>query len=179
MKPDKTADLLQEVRRQMGDGKFSRAFATLKDLLAMNPSHQEGRRLLATLLLKFGNLATAKNAFETLVKEAAQRCDYTEAESLLHEYLMVGPRCVSFIEMLGAMYEAKGDPLAAVFEYEKAIELLLEDPDPERPTYAEDLFQKIKQLAPSSFVANRVAARLQPQSTAQAPASALPEAPAE
>ena len=179
MKPDKSAELLQEVRRQMGDGKFSRAFATLKDLLATNPSHQEGRRLLATLLLKFGNLATAKNAFETLVKEAVQRCDYAEAESLLHEYLMAGPRCVSFIEMLGAMYEAKGDPLAAVFEYEKAIELLLEDPDPERPTYAEDLFQKIKQLAPSSFVANRVAARLQPQSLADAAASALPEAPAE
>ena len=179
MKPDKSAELLQEVRRQMGDGKFSRAFATLKDLLATNPSHQEGRRLLATLLLKFGNLATAKNAFETLVKEAVQRCDYPEAESLLHEYLVAGPRCVSFIEMLGATYEAKGDPLAAVFEYEKAIDVLLEDPDPERPTYVQDLFQKIKQLAPSSFVANRVAARLQPQSTAQAPASALPEALAE
>jgi len=179
VKPDKSVELLQEVRRQMNDGKFSRAFATLKDLLAANPSHQEGRRLLATLLLKFGNLATAKNAFETLVKEAVQRCDYAEAESLLHEYLVAGPRCVAFIEMLGAMYEAKGDPLAAVFEYEKAIELLLEDPDLERPTYAEDLFQKIKQLAPSSFVANRVAARLQPQSLAQSPESALPEAPSE
>ena len=131
MKPDKSAELLQEVRRQMGDGKFSRAFATLKDLLATNPSHHEGRRLLATLLLKFGNLATAKSAFETLVKEAVQRLDYPEAESLLHEYLTAGPRYVPFIEMLGATYESKGDPLAAVFEYEKAIDILLEDPDPE------------------------------------------------
>ena len=179
MKPDNSAELLQEVRRQMSDGKFSRAFATLKELLARNPSHQEGRRLLATLLLKFGNHATAKNAFETLVKEAVQRSDYAEAESLLHEYLMAGPRCVSFIEMLGAVYEAKGDGLAAVFEYEKAIDLLLEDPDQERPTYAEDLFQKIKRLAPSSFVANRVAARLQRPTMAQSNASALPQAPAE
>jgi hypothetical protein len=179
VKSDKSVELLKEVRRQMGDGKFTKAFATLKDLLARNPSHHEGRRLLATLLLKFGNLATAKNAFETLVKEALQRSDYPEAESLLHEYLMAGPRCVPFIEMLGATYESKGDPLAAVFEYEKAIDLLLEDPDTERPTYAQDLFQKIKQLAPSSFVANRVAARLQSQSVAQLPASALPDAPAE
>ena len=84
MKADKSAELLEQVRQQMGDGKFSRAFATLKDLLASNPSHQEGRRLLARLLLKFGNLATAKNAFETLVKEALQRQDFQEAESLLH-----------------------------------------------------------------------------------------------
>jgi tetratricopeptide (TPR) repeat protein len=160
VKQDKSAELLCEVRRQMGDGKFSRAFATLKDLLASNPSHQEGRRLLATLLLKFGNLATAKNAFETLIKEALQRRDYSEAESLLREYLVAGPRCVTFIAMLGAAYEAKGDPLGAVFEYEKAIDILLEEPDLERPTYAQDLFEKIKQLAPSSFVANRVAARL-------------------
>jgi hypothetical protein len=179
VKPDKSAELLQEVRHQMGDGKFSRAFATLKDLLATNPSHHEGRRLLATLLLKFGNLATAKSAFETLVKEAVQRLDYPEAESLLHEYLTTGPRYVPFIEMLGATYESKGDPLAAVFEYEKAIDILLEDPDPERPTYAQDLFQKIKELAPSSFVANRVAARLQPQNMAQTPVSVLPEAPPE
>ncbi|WP_447984883.1 tetratricopeptide repeat protein [Nitrospira sp. Nam74] len=162
MKQDKSAELLREVRRHMGDGKFSRAFATLKDLLASNPSHEEGRRLLATLLLKFGNLATAKNAFETLVKEALQRRDYSEVESLLREYLIAGPRCVAFIEMLGAAHEAKGDPLGAVFEYEKAIDILLEDADPERPTYAQDLFEKIKQLAPSSFVANRVAAKLQP-----------------
>ncbi|MEP6886901.1 MAG: tetratricopeptide repeat protein [Nitrospirales bacterium] len=176
MKQDKSAELLSEVRRQMGDGKFSRAFATLKDLLASNPSHQEGRRLLATLLLKFGNLATAKNAFETLVKEALHRRDYSEVESLLREYLVAGPRCVAFIEMLGATYEANGDPLGAVFEYEKAIDILLEDPDPARPTFAQDLFEKIKQLAPSSFVANRVAARLQ-HTTAQPSTPVLAAAP--
>ena len=178
VKPHNSAELLIEVRRQMGDGKFSRAFATLKGLLASDPSHHEGRRLLATLLLKFGNLATAKNAFETLAKEALQRRDYSEVESLLREYLVAGPRCVAFIEMLGAAYEAKGDPLGAVLEYEKAIDILLEDPDPERPAFAHDLFEKIKQLAPSSFVANRVAARLQ-HTTAQPAASAPPAVPAE
>jgi tetratricopeptide (TPR) repeat protein len=178
VKQDNSSELLREIRRQMGDGKFSRAFATLKGLLASNPSHQEGRRLLATLLLKFGNLATAKNAFETLVKEALQRRDYSEVESLLREYLAAGPRCVAFIDMLGGAYEAKGDPLGAVFEYEKAIDILLEDPDPERPAYAQDLFEKIKQLAPSSFVANRVAARLQHAMT-QPGTAVLPAAPDE
>ena len=100
----------------MNAGKFSRAFALLKDLLAADPTHHEGRRLLATLLLKFGNLVTAKNAFDSLLKEAFQHQDYTLSESLLREYLAVGPRCIPFIEMLGEVYERKGDPIAAVIE---------------------------------------------------------------
>jgi hypothetical protein len=143
----------------MNDGKYSRAFALLKDLLKKDPSHQEGRRLLASLLLKFGNLATARSAFDALVKEAIQRKDYPEAEALLREYLASGPRCVPFLEQLGHVYELKGDPYAAVFEYEKAVDVLLDDPDPDRPEYAHELYAKITQLAPSSFVANRVAAR--------------------
>jgi len=143
----------------MNDGKYSRAFALLKDLLKRDPSHQEGRRLLASLLLKFGNLATARSAFDALVKEAIQRKDFPEAEALLREYLASGPRCVPFLEALGHVYELKGDPYAAVFEYEKAVDVLLEDPDPDRPEYAQELYAKITQLAPSSFVANRVAAR--------------------
>lgn len=160
LKTDKAANLLREALKQMNDGKYSRSFALLKELLAADPSHTEARRLLATLLLKFGNLGTARTAFETLVKEAFQRREYAEAQSLLREYLSVAPRCVAFLDLLGQAHELGGDPLGAVFEYEKAIDLLLQDPDPERPTYAQELFEKIKLLAPSSFVANRVAARM-------------------
>jgi tetratricopeptide (TPR) repeat protein len=159
VKATKSADLLQDAVRHMNDGKYSRAFALLKDLLKRDPSHQEGRRLLASLLLKFGNLATARSAFDALVKEAIQRKDFPEAEALLREYLASGPRCVPFLEALGHVYELKGDPYAAVFEYEKAVDVLLDDPDPDRPGYAQELYAKISQLAPSSFVANRVAAR--------------------
>ncbi|WP_447978252.1 hypothetical protein [Candidatus Nitrospira bockiana] len=160
MKAVKSADLLQQAVQHMNDGKYSRSFAVLKELLAADPSHYEGRHLLATLLLKFGNLATAKSAFESLIKEAMHRGAHADAEALLREYLAVASRCIPFIELLGQVYEAKGDPLAAVFEYEKAVDLLLAEPDPERPDYAQQLFDRIKLLAPSSFVANRVAARM-------------------
>ena len=76
-----------------------------------------------------------------------------DSASTCKEYLSVGPRCAPFIEMLGEVYERKGDPIAAVFEYEKAIKILLEDPEPEGASHARELYEKIKALAPHSFVA--------------------------
>jgi hypothetical protein len=156
VKSDNNSSLLEEATRQLNDGKFSRAFTLLKDLLAADPSHHEARRLLATLLLKFGNLVTAKHAFEALLQEAFQRGDYALAESLLKEYLAVGARCVPFIEMLGEVYERKKDPIAAAIEYEKAIRITLEDPDPENSSHARELYEKIKRIAPDSFVLDRL-----------------------
>ncbi len=162
----------------MNAGKFSRAFTLLKDLLAADPTHHEGRRLLATLLLKFGNLVTAKNAFDSLLKEALQRQDYTLAESLLREYLAVGPRCIPFIEMLGEVYERKGDPIAAVIEYEKAIKVLIDDPDPDGTSHARELYAKIKSLAPGSFVVGRLAPKFEVASSSGSDTSeAIPVAP--
>ncbi len=162
----------------MNAGKFSRAFTLLKDLLAADPTHHEGRRLLATLLLKFGNLVTAKNAFDSLLKEAFQRQDYTLAESLLREYLAVGPRCIPFIEMLGEVYERKGDPIAAVIEYEKAIKVLIDDPDPDGTSRARELYAKIKSLAPGSFVVGRLAPKFEVASPSGSDTSeAIPVAP--
>ncbi|MGH7230050.1 MAG: tetratricopeptide repeat protein, partial [Nitrospiraceae bacterium] len=171
---DKAASLLEEATKQMNVGKFSRAFTVLKDLLATDPTHHEGRRLLATLLLKFGNLVTAKNAFDSLLKEAFQRQDYELAESLLREYLAVGPRCVSFIEMLGEVYERKGDPIAAVIEYEKAIKVLVDDPDSEGTSHARELYAKVKSLAPGSFVVGRLAPKFE---VASPPLDHGPEGP--
>jgi len=42
---------------------------------------------------------------------------------LLREYLAAGPRCVPFLEKLGALYQEKGDVLEAVAEYGKAIDI--------------------------------------------------------
>src|SRR5436305_2043240 len=39
----------------------------------------------------------------------------------------------------------------------KAIEVLVEDPDPDQPNKATDLFAKVKELAPTSPVASRFA----------------------
>jgi hypothetical protein len=149
--------LLEEAIAQMNAGKYSQASAALKQLLATNPDNLEARRLFATLHLKLGSRLTAKTAFESLAQEAVQRQDYWLAESLLKEYLAAGPRYVPFLELLGHVYEEKGDPMSAVVEYGKAIEILVEDPDSDQPNRAADLFAKVKELAPTSPVASRFA----------------------
>ncbi len=152
----KTA-LLEEAITQMNAGKYGRSSAALKELLALDPHNMEARRLFATLHLRLGSLIPARQAFDSLISEAFQRQDYWLAESLLREYLAAGPRCVPFLEKLGSIYQEKGDALEAVAEYGKAIDILIEDPDPDNPHYASDLYAKIRELAPASPVAFRLA----------------------
>ena len=154
----KKSALLEDAITQMNAGKYSRASSVLKDLLALDPLNAEARRLFATLHLRLGSLMSARTAFESLAREALERQDYWLAESLLREYLTAGPRCVPFLEMLGQLYEGKGDVMAAVAEYGKAVEVLLEDPDTDRPNRASELFAKIRSLAPGSPVAFRLSA---------------------
>jgi len=168
--------LLEEAIAQMNAGKYGQASAALKQLLATNPDNLEARRLLATLHLRLGSLMTAKTAFESLAQEAVQRQDYWLAESLLREYLAAGPRYVPFLELLGHVYEEKGDPMSAVVEYGKAIEVLVEDPDSDQPNRAADLFAKVKELAPNSPVASRFAPAF---GVATTPTSVTPEMTAE
>ena len=158
----KTA-LLEEAITQMNAGKYGRSSAALKELLALDPVNMEARRLFATLHLRLGSLIPAKQAFDSLITEAFQRQDYWLAESLLREYLAAGPRCVPFLEQLGSIYQEKGDTLEAVTEYGKAIDILIEDPDPENPLHAAQLYAKIRELAPASPVAFRVASFFDPE----------------
>ncbi len=152
----KTA-LLEEAITQMNAGKYGRSSAALKELLALDPNNMEARRLFATLHLRLGSLLPAKHAFDSLIDEAFQRQDYWLAESLLREYLATAPRCVSFLEKLGSIYQEKGDALEAAAEYGKAIDILIEDPDPENPQRASQLYAKIRDLAPASPVSFRLA----------------------
>ena len=152
----KTA-LLEEAITQMNAGKYGRSSAALKELLALDPQNMEARRLFATLHLRLGSLIPARQAFDSLIGEAFQRQDYWLAESLLREYLAAGPRCVPFLEKLGSIYQEKGAALEAVTEYGKAIDILIEDPDPDNPHYASGLYAKIRELAPASPVAFRLA----------------------
>lgn len=176
---NKKSALLEDAITQMNAGKYGRASTVLKDLLALDPLNAEARRLFATLHLRLGSLMSARAAFESLAREAMERQDYWLAESLLREYLTAGPRCVPFLDMLGQVYEDKGDVMAAVAEYGKAIEVLLEDPDSENPNRASDLFGKIRSLAPGSPVAFRFAAMFDTvtgQMLQAAPPSAVVEA---
>ncbi|CUS34072.1 conserved hypothetical protein [Candidatus Nitrospira nitrificans] len=149
--------LLEEAITQMNAGKYGRSSTALKELLALDPQNMEARRLFATLHLRLGSLIPARQAFDSLIDEAFQRQDYWLAESLLREYLAAGPRCVPFLEKLGGLYQGKGDILEAVAEFGKAIDILIEDPDPDQPQHASQLYDKIRNLAPASPVAFRLA----------------------
>ncbi|MEM4413947.1 MAG: tetratricopeptide repeat protein, partial [Candidatus Caldarchaeum sp.] len=142
--------LLEEAITQMNEGRYSKAAITLKELLTLDPHNMEARRLFATLHLRLGNLLSAKQAFDSLIEEAFARQDYWLAESLLREYLSAGPRCVPYLEKLGMLYLEKGQVMEAVTEYAKAIEFLIEDPDPDDPEHASRLYRHIKDLAPAS-----------------------------
>ena len=155
---NKKSALLEDAITQMNAGKYVRASSALKDLLALDPLNAEARRLFATLHLRLGSLMSARTAFESLAREAMERQDYWLAESLLREYLTAGPRYVPFLEMLGRVYEEKGDVMAAVAEYGKAVEVLLEDPDTDKPNHPSDLFARIRSIAPGSPVSFRLAA---------------------
>ena len=185
---NKKSALLEDAITQMNAGKYGRASSALKDLLALDPLNAEARRLFATLHLRLGSLMSARTAFESLAREAMERQDYWLAESLLREYLTAGPRYVPFLEMLGRVYEEKGDVMAAVAEYGKAVEVLLEDPDSEKPNHPSDLFARIRSIAPGSPVAFRFAAMFDtvtgqvlqatPQSAVPGPKSESPQAAA-
>ncbi|HEU4683997.1 MAG TPA: hypothetical protein VFS39_05805, partial [Nitrospira sp.] len=149
----KKSALLEEAITYMNAGKYGRSSATLKELLALDPQNTEARRLFATLHLRLGSLVTAREAFEALANEAIGRQDYWLAESLLREYLAAGPRCIPFLEQLARVYEDKGDAMAAVGELGKALEILLEDPDPDNPKKPAELYSRIRELAPASPVA--------------------------
>lgn len=154
----KKSALLEEAITHMNTGKYGRSSAALKELLALDPQNTEARRLFATLHLRLGSLVTAREAFESLANEAIGRQDYWLAESLLREYLAAGPRCIPFLELLAHVYEEKGDAMAAVAELGKAIEILLEDPDPDNPARPSQIYRKIRELAPASPVAFQFAA---------------------
>ena len=149
--------LLEDAITQMNAGKYVRSSTALKELLALDPQNMEARRLFATLHLRLGSLIPARQAFDSLIDEALQRQDYWLAESLLREYLAAGPRCVPFLEKLGGLYQEKGDTLEAVAEFGKAIDILIEDPDPDHPEHASQLYDKVRVLAPASPVAFRLA----------------------
>ena len=153
----KKSALLEEAITHMNTGKYGRSSAALKELLTLDPQNIEARRLFATLHLRLGSLVTARQAFESLANEAIGRQDYWLAESLLGEYLAAGPRCVPFLEQLAYVFQEKGDEMAAVTELGKAIEILRDDPDPDNPQKAAQLYAKIRELAPGSSVALQLA----------------------
>src|SRR5438094_578579 len=143
----------------MDAGKYDPAESVLSELLSAQPGDPEVCRLLALVHLKRGELAVAKGEIKFLAAAAMRAQDYDLAESLIREYLDADPDCVALLELLGRSYEEKGDHASAIAEYEKAVDLLLEHPDPELSTLPAELYENIRSLDPTSLVAVRLAPR--------------------
>ena len=170
MAADKKKELFVEATQQIKAGKYGQASKVLKELMALEPSNIEYRRLSASLNLKLGNMISAKAVYDSLVQEAVQMRDFRLAESLLREYLAAGPRYVPFLERLGEVCEDNNNAMVAANEYGKALQILLDDADPEEAAHAQQLYGKIKELSPN----NPALSHYDPTKFSRAPQAAAP-----
>ncbi len=169
-------DMLGEARRRMASGQFEGAEAMLSQLLSREPGNPDICRLLAELHLKQGQVNVASNEYRFLAGSALRSQDYELAESLLNEFLAVEPQSVPILELLGDLYEEKGDGAMAATHLGKAIAILLERPDPHMPSLPAELYERVKALDPHGPVRAQHAALFDPAAAAEmaqaAPAAA-------
>lgn len=165
-------DLLAEARRRIEEKQFAGAEAILNQLLSKEPGNPQVCQLLARLHLHQGQLQIALGEYRFLAGAALRAQEYPQAEALIHEFLTVEPNSVPLLELHGELYEEQGDLVTAVLHYGKAVEVLLEHPEPGLPTLHEEIFEKIKQLAPDSPVVQRLDALLHGESPATESAAA-------
>lgn len=170
MSADRKKELYVEATQQIKAGKYGQASKALKELMALEPSNIEYRRLSASLNLKLGNMISARVVYDALVQEAMQMRDFRLAESLLKEYLAAGPRYLPFLELLGRVYEESDQAMLAANEYGKALQILMEDADPGEAAHAADLHAKIRTLSPN----NPVLSQYDPAKFSQGASAAAP-----
>ncbi len=150
-------DLMAEATRRIEEGQYAGAEAMLTQLLSREPGNPEICQLLARLHLLQNNLQVALGEYRFLAGAALRAQDYAMAESLIVEYLKVDPASVPMLELLGELYQEKGDPVTAAQHFGKAVEILLEHPEPGMPTLPAELFEKVQALAPGSAIARKLA----------------------
>jgi tetratricopeptide (TPR) repeat protein len=171
--------LLEYANAQMNSGQYGPAEAALSELLSREPGESEVCRLLAKVHLKSGQIVVARGEIQFFAETAIRSGDYKLAESMIQEFLEVNPTSVTMLELLGKVYEESGDKATAVTHYGRAVEVLLEHPDPDNPTLPIEIFEKIKEIDASSPVVTKLAALFQAGQAASAePASAAFMAPA-
>jgi tetratricopeptide (TPR) repeat protein len=170
--------LLLEATRRIEDKQFTGAEAILNQLLTKEPGNPEVCQLLAKLHLHRGDLQVALGEYRYLAGAALRAQDYVKAESLITEILAVEPLSVAIIELYGELYEEKGDVGNAVLQYGKAIELLLQHPEPGMPTLHEEILEKVKSLAPDNPIVAKLSALMRGEISVESPATAEPQASA-
>jgi tetratricopeptide (TPR) repeat protein len=161
-KPGDASDLMAEATRRIEEGQYAGAEAMLTQLLSREPGNPEICQLLARMHLLQGNLVVALGEYRFLAGAALRAQDYGMAESLIAEYLKVEPASVPMLELLGELYQEKGDAATAAQHFGRAVEILLEHPEPGMPTLPAELFEKVQALAPGSAIARKLAPAFDP-----------------
>lgn len=151
-------NLLSEAAHRIEEKQFAGAEAILNQMLTKEPGNPEVCQLLAKLHLRRGDLQVAFGEYRYLAGAALRAQDYEKAEALITDFLAVQPQSVAILELYGSLYEEKGDAENAVFQYGKAIELLLQHPEPGMPTLHEELFDKVKSLGPDNPIVAKLGA---------------------
>jgi tetratricopeptide (TPR) repeat protein len=157
IKQAEPGDLLGEATRRMEEGQYAGAEAMLTQLLSREPGNPQICQLLARLHLLQGNLNVALGEYRFLAGAALRAQDHPLADSLIQEYLKVEPNSVPMLELSGELYEEKGDAATAAEQYGRAVEILLEHPEPGMPTLPAELYEKVQALAPGSSIARKLA----------------------
>ena len=183
---------LAEAGRYLKEGDYSTAEEILTHTLNQHPGDPDVCRLLARLHLKRGDSSLAQNEYAFLAGGALRTDDLRLAESLVKEFLDVDSSAPMLLEILGEIYERRGNIKTAALHYGKALQALLEHPDPDIPILPEELFEKIKELDPSSFMVAQFAPAIetrsaqvraeevhQPEPSPPAPDTEPPPVPAE
>ncbi len=168
-------NLLSEATRRIEAKQFAGAEAILNQLLTKEPGNPDVCQLLAKLHLQRGDLQVALGEYRYLAGAALRAQEYEKAELLMTDFLAVEPQSVAILELYGELHEEKGDAANAVIQYGKAIELLLEHPEPGMPTLHEELFQKVVELAPDSPTVKKLSALMLGTAVDESPASARSE----
>jgi tetratricopeptide (TPR) repeat protein len=169
-------NLLSEATRRIEEKQFAGAEAILNQLLTKEPGNPEVCQLLAKLHLRRGDIQVALGEYRYLAGAALRSQDYVKAEMLITDVLAVEPHSVAMLELYGELYGEKGDSANAALQYGKAIELLLQHPEPGMPTLHEELFEKIQSLAPDNPIVAKLSALMNGESFVEAPAPAAPQA---
>jgi tetratricopeptide (TPR) repeat protein len=165
--PSEPFDLLSEAMRRMEEKQYDGAEAILNQILAREPGNPQVCQLLARLHLQRGDVQIALGEYRFLAGAALRAHDFMLAESLIQEFLSAEPNSVPLLELNAELFEEKGDHAGAALHYAKAIELLLEHPEPGMETLHEELFEKVRTLSHDETVVNRLAMRIHGGATAE------------
>ncbi|OQW37526.1 MAG: hypothetical protein A4E19_12655 [Nitrospira sp. SG-bin1] len=169
MKPGSTApvqkssepvDLLAEAVRRIDERQYAGAEAILNQMLTREPGNPQVCQLLARLHLQRGDVQVALGEYRFLAGAALRAHDLVLAESLIQEFLSADRNSVPMLELNGELHEEKGDSAGAALQYARAIELLLEHPEPGMESLHEELFEKVRSLSNDDALVNRLMAKM-------------------